>query len=363
MSFPLFLILFVMTLIVSVIFTAIALKYLRQFGFWNALDSQRKKPVVRGGGIAVAATFVLCGYISCLFFNSGILPLMNAFLPALFVLLLTGLVDDKVGITPGKKLLLQMTSVFLLWLCGFQIHFLLNWELSPFISAVVTVFWGTAILNAFNLIDGMDGLCTGKAFLCFVALGIMGFSDDKLTVTICTWLLCGCCLGFLFFNFHPAKIFLGDTGSLFLGLTCTMLSLRITSGEFNYCNTASMLMLFWIPFCDLGLAVWRRKVKAILKRSSNKVMERDMYHLHYRLQNLVHDHRRTVVIMWIGMFMINACSTLIFEEQSTILTLTLFIILCVISLVFFAQYELQWSWCLCRHTTTKIVSKLGIIHR
>ena len=342
----------------TVLLTSAAKYGLERLGFWNVKDSDHAAPVVRGGGIAVELSFIILGAVIALQLHADWLQSFLRFLPAAALLLVTGIVDDRWGMHARKKLLLQALSVLLLWLGGFRIQYFLSFPLNDFLSLVLTVFWGVSILNAFNLIDGLDGLCTGNAMIAAGAFFVLALLTRNREVLLLSLLLGGCCAGFLVFNFHPAKIFLGDTGSLFLGLVCAALSLRIAEANFNLTNFATLLLIFWIPFCDMGLAVWRRKVKAMLKNNGCEIMERDMYHTHYRLRNLVQNHTLTVVIMWFGMASFDAFAMLIFIMRMTNFTILIFIAVSLFSLLTMARYELSYSRCLIRHKVSRTIQRI-----
>ena len=346
-----------LTFLATVLLTPVAYRILRKFGFWNAMDGEHKKRVVRGGGIAIATAFFLCGYLWYFLTGAAAPTTLNGLIPALLIILVTGIIDDRVGIRAFPKLLLQIASVTLLWVCGYRIRVLFGVELPWFFSLVLTLFWVVSILNAFNLIDGLDGLCTGNALIAAIALWLMAYLSNYHPLPIGPLLLIGCCAGFLIFNFHPAKLFLGDTGSLFLGLICAVQSLKISQGDFNFHNVLFFLMIFWIPFCDMGLAVWRRKVKSMLKNSGCEITERDLYHLHYRLLNVTRNHMLTVVIIWLGMALIDAFALLVFREQSLYFSLIIFGILCAFSLSVFALYELRYTYCLFKHMIKRLFLK------
>ena len=357
MSWRIYLI-FIGSLTLTVLLTAAAKYGLARLGFWNVKDSDHAAPVVRGGGIAVGVSFIILGAALALRFHTCWLQSFLRFLPAAALLLVTGIVDDRWGLDARKKLLLQTLSILLLWIGGFRIHYFLFWPLNDFLSLALTVFWGVSVLNAFNLIDGLDGLCTGNAMIAAGAFLLLALLTGNRIVAFFALLLAGCCAGFLLFNFHPAKIFLGDTGSLFLGLVCTVLSLRITEANFDLTNFATLLLIFWIPFCDMGLAVWRRKVKALLKNNGCEIMERDMYHTHYRLRNMVHNHTLTVLIMWFGMASFDAFALLIFIMRRTNFTILIFIAVSLFSLLTMARYELSYTKCLIRHMVTRTIQKI-----
>lgn len=341
----------------TLLLTPVAYRLLRRFGFWNAMDGEHKVRVVRGGGIALAAAFFLSGYLWYFVTGSQTPSTLNGLIPALLIILLTGIIDDRFGLRAFPKFLLQLLSILLLWICGYRIRVLFGVELPWFFSLVLTLFWVVSILNAFNLIDGLDGLCTGNALIAAASLWAMAYFSHYQPLPIGPLLLIGCCAGFLIFNFHPAKLFLGDTGSLFLGLICAVQSLKISRGDFDFQNLLFFLMIFWIPFCDMGLAVWRRKVKSMLKSSGCEITERDLYHLHYRLLNMTHNHSLTVLVMWGGMLLIDIFALLVFKTQDLLFSILIFGILSLFSLSVFAQYELRYTYCLVKHIIKRLFLK------
>ncbi len=340
---------FLFTFAVSAALTPAAGAALKKIGFWNVKDTEHKNRIVRGGGIAIAVACIFCFFVLSFFCSGVSASVIPDIAPSVLFLLGTGLIDDKTGLRARQKLLLQTMSVCFLWICGYQVESMFGYRLPWALSLAATLLWGVAILNAFNLIDGLDGLCTGNAMICAAMFMIMASMTGNATVSLMAAVLAGACAGFLIFNFHPAKLFLGDTGSLFLGLSCAALSLKITDGNFNIHNTAALLLVFWIPFCDLGLAVWRRKVKSLLKSSGCKIMGRDLLHLHYRLLNVTHRHSLTVMIMWLGMIGFDMVSFVIFRSRSLPVTIVLYAASCAFSLALFAQYEIRYSECLLRY--------------
>ncbi len=339
-----------LALVGTVLLTPLVVLLLRKYGFWNQLDEMHKDPVPRGGGIGIAIVFIILLLCDCVFREGRLTAEFMAPAPAFVILLITGLVDDRYGMEAKPKLFLQTLAMAMMWGFGYRINSILGWELPAVLSFIVTWIWGIGILNAFNLIDGLDGLCSGNAMIAALALGWLAILTGSLFTQIVAVLVVGCCIGFLFYNFHPAQLFLGDTGSLLLGYLGLVLSLKLTNGTFDLHTFAALLMIFWIPFCDEGLAIWRRKVKSMLRKNSANVMKRDLHHLHYRLLDMVNHHSRTVLIIWGGMILIDAFAILLYYYQEVWLTLTLMTILALFSLAVFAQYELKYSYVLYKYS-------------
>lgn len=341
-------VLLTVSLLATVALTPFVVLLLRKYGFWNAKDNMHENPVPRDGGIAIATAFTCVGILDGFIGAKSSYQEFYSIAPSFLILLVTGLIDDRFGLRPKPKLLLQSIAVAILWLMGDRIDLFMGWKLPDLFSFILTWIWGIAILNAFNLIDGLDGLCSGNALIASAALGIMAIMMENYAVQFFAVQLIGCCIGFLFFNFHPAKLFLGDTGSLLLGFLCLVLSLRVVDGNFNLHSTVALLLVFWIPFCDEGLAVWRRKVKSLLKRSGGEITERDLKHLHYRLLQVTRRHAVTVLIIWGGMILIDVCAITVFRLRVPWFTLMVFCFLSILSLMLFARYELRYSYCLFR---------------
>jgi UDP-N-acetylmuramyl pentapeptide phosphotransferase/UDP-N-acetylglucosamine-1-phosphate transferase len=205
------------------------------------------------------------------------------------ILLVVGLVDDVRGMRPGYKLVGQALAAFALWWGGLRFGALLELSLPVWLDGIMVVLWIVGIINAFNLIDGMDGLASGLA--CISAAGlcgilIIGGMPAKVLVLVG---LIGGCVGFLRYNFHPASIFLGDTGSMFLGFTLAVVSLETLNKGTLFLSLGIPLLVLGVPIHDELLAVWRRGMRRLLEVGSTGtgkrtgVMSADLDHIHHRL--------------------------------------------------------------------------------
>ena len=248
----------------------------------------------RGGGVAVFLGFhAACALLFLVFgASSGALLSMRwwlGFLPASCVLLAVGLVDDCRGLPPWVKLTGQTVAATLFWVSGQGICRFLNWDMPVGLDFLFTLLWILVITNAFNLIDGMDGLATGLGIISAVgmcgALLFRGYPGDSMVLLG----LAGACVAFLRFNFHPATIFLGDSGSMFLGFVLATIALSTGSKGAAAASIGVPLMAVGIPIFDVMLAVWRRSVRHFvpphLRRNGNGngITDADADHLHHRL--------------------------------------------------------------------------------
>lgn len=232
---------------------------------------------------------------------------------AALIIFAVGLLDDIRDVSAPAKVagivlagvVLALSGVSLLW---FRLPFTGFIQLSADLSVVLTVVWLLVMANAINLIDGLDGLAggivaiaSGTFFLYAVQLGQDGVLFDSNPGALLAIITVGVCIGFLPFNMHPAKTFMGDGGALLLGLMVTASTVSVggridqaVSGQvfFFFAPLIIPLLLLGVPLVDLLLAVLRRATRRV------SISAPDKEHLHHRLMGLGHGHRRTVLILW-----------------------------------------------------------------
>ena len=239
---------------------------------------------------------------------------------AALVIYLVGLVDDIRDISPPAKVAGQVLAAMVLLFLGvtmyyFKIPFVPTiFVLSPSILPLVTAVWVVGMANAVNLIDGLDGLAAGIVAIAAGTLCIYGLrlevlgnlSVDNLGPLVAA-ITCGVCVGFLPHNFHPARVFMGDGGALFLGLLMAAATMviggRTTANGvaatdvtgltfFRFAPLFIPFFILGVPLLDMAFAIVRRTVRG------TSFAERDLGHLHHRLVRLGHGHRRAVLILW-----------------------------------------------------------------
>ena len=265
----------------------------------NALDIPNKrkihkKPMPRMGGLAIFGSFLL-GYM--LFARTSIQ--MLSILIGGFVIVLVGIFDDIKPIRARVKLLVQIIAACIVVFYG---HIELNHidlfgisiEFIKPINYIATVFFIISITNAINLIDGLDGLAAGVSSIYFLTIAIVAFIMNKMQGLdiILSITMLGATLGFLVHNFYPAKIFMGDTGSLFLGFIISVISLL----GFKSTTLTSLiipLVILAIPIFDTVLAIFRRLLKG------ENIGEPDKEHFHYQLLKMKFSVPVTVIIIYI----------------------------------------------------------------
>jgi len=264
---------------------------------WNIVDLPNYRKIhteitPRFGGIAIFIGSML-GLLYLLPSNEHMFDIVSG----AFVIVITGALDDRYDIRPIVKLTGQFIAASFLVSSGLIIEqvtlpFLGKIDLG-FISVLVTVFWVIGITNAINLIDGLDGLATGVSTIALISILIMAIIDAQIIVVYFSTVLIGANLGFLYHNYYPAKIYMGDTGSNFLGYMIAVISML---GLFK--NVA--LLSFLIPIIILAVPIFDT-LFAIIRRMRNNesIMVADNKHVHYQLLRIGLSHRMSVLIMYV----------------------------------------------------------------
>jgi len=331
---------FVTAVVVTYLLTPLVRSLACRFGIMDMPGERRvhKHPTARGGGLAVVIGFHAACLVGLMFPN-GTRPggfdmhWYLGFAPASLILLVVGLVDDVRGMKAWKKLLGQVLAGLLVCLSGTHFGKVFGWDLPWLLDDVCVVIWIVAVVNSFNLIDGLDGLASGLAIISATGLGGILILGNVPGVVVPLVALTGACLAFLRYNFHPATIFLGDTGSMFLGLVLGVVSLQsFTKNTFFLSMTIPMLVL-GVPIYDALLAIWRRSVRRILTGAEpggmirrTGIMDPDKDHLHHRLSKAGLSTRRVATVLFIingGLAMFGLLMTTFQSHASGIFLLTL----------------------------------------
>lgn len=236
---------------------------------------------------------------------------------ALLLVFALGLYDDLHGARPWQKLAVQAVAGIVLFAAGYQVSLMTN----PFggqsyalgwLSLPVTLVWLIAISNAFNLIDGLDGLAAGVGFFSTLALFLLAVISQNGFVAAITAIMAGSLLGFLPNNFAPARIYLGDAGSMTVGLALAALAVHSSQKGPVIITLAIPMMVFGLPLLDAGVTTVRRFL------SGHPIFHRDEEHLHHRLLKTGFTHRAAVVALYgvAGFFALS--SLLLVNYQSSV---------------------------------------------
>jgi UDP-GlcNAc:undecaprenyl-phosphate GlcNAc-1-phosphate transferase len=248
-------------------------------------DRWHKKPTPLLGGIAMFLAFAVC-YLLVFGLTGQTLPVFIGG----FLIFLLGLVDDLQRLAPQVKLIGQITVAAVLVSLGVVVTSIPY----PAIAIPVTFLWIVGLTNSFNLLDNMDGLSAGTAALCALALFIFSWSVGDTQIAMVSILLAGTCIGFLFYNFNPATIFMGDCGSMFLGCTLSALAIAGTARHASGLFAAVFIPLFilGIPIFDTVFVTFFRKLRG------QPVSQGGKDHISHRLVNLGLSERRAVLILY-----------------------------------------------------------------
>ena len=273
---------FVLALLLTPLLRDLALRR----GWVDEPDNHRKLhkgPIPRIGGIAIVLAYVgsfsllLSFHVEQSAAIQNALPLVAKLLPAVAVVFATGLLDDCIGLKPWQKLLGVSFAAALACLGDIQIHGIAYHPLHPYVGIPLTIIWLVGCANAFNLIDGVDGVATGLGLLAtLTTLGAALWHGDT-GLVMATVPLAGALLGFLRFNFNPASVFLGDCGSLTIGFLLGCCAVIWSHKAVTLLGMTAPLMALSVPLLDMSLAIVRR---LLLLRP---IFSADRGHIHHRL--------------------------------------------------------------------------------
>lgn len=287
---------FLTAVAVSLVLTSLWKRCAPLLGMMDIPDERRihRQPVPRGGGIAVFAAFhAACAAIFLLPWNAFAGQLTQAWWLRLTAstgcALVLGLLDDRFTLRPGVKLGGQILAALAGYGLGLRMGNALGMDLPLGLDVPATVLWFLVFMNAFNLIDGMDGLAAGLAVVAAVGVGASLLFRHQPGDVLVMLALAGAALGFLRHNFHPASVFLGDAGSLFLGYALAALALGTSSKGTAMAGIGVTVLAAGVPVLDTGLAIWRRSARALFRPNAGGagrgwgVAAGDAEHLHHRL--------------------------------------------------------------------------------
>ena len=289
---------FIVALAVAYLITPTIKDLAVKAGAMDAPDARKvhTKPIPRMGGLAIYLGFVLA-VIASMHINREVMGLLLGGT----VILIVGIVDDLKQLSPKVKLAGQILAAIVLVLFDIRIE----WITNPFgdmlyleyLSVPLTLLWVVGLTNTVNLIDGLDGLAAGVSTIAAITILLVALQQNFLTVAILMAALAGSALGFLQHNFNPAEIFMGDTGSMFLGY---MLAAVSVTGTVKSAATIALIVpivALGLPIMDTAFAIMRRY------RNGRPIFKPDKGHLHHRLLAMGLSQKQAVLLMYV----ISAC--------------------------------------------------------
>ncbi len=334
-------------ILTTFIFTALFMPIVKKIAiFIGAMDIPNERkihkvPIPRLGGIGIYGGFLL-GYM--LFGQHSVQ--MNAILIGSFIILVTGIFDDIKPVPAKYKLIGQIVGAAIIPLYG---GILLK-DISAFgmyldfgiFAYPITILFIVAIINCINLIDGLDGLSSGISSIYFLTVGIIGLllnNSNGLDVSL-TFIMLGSTLGYLVHNFPPAKIFMGDSGSMFLGYIIAVIALL---GFKNITLTSVIIpiLLLAIPIMDTLFAILRRAI------NHKPLGMPDKNHLHHQLLKLNLSKRKTVLLIYL-IDILFAIASIIYAVGNRILGtniygIIIYVILLVLTILLIVKTNIIWN--------------------
>lgn len=290
----------------SLCLTPVVIRAAEGWGLFDHPGEERRvhtRPIPRVGGVVVFMSMLL-GLLGAaaadIAAGGAALRANGSYIVGIVLgtslLFATGLVDDIRGLRPLTKLSLQVVAASIAFVFGFQVaHIGLGPALGidlGWLSFPVTLIWIVGVTNAFNLIDGLDGLATGIALVALVTTAVAALMLDNPEVVVVCLALIGALLGFLRYNFNPARIFLGDSGSLFVGFLLAVLSVHGSMKSATAVVVLVPLSALALPLLDTGLAIGRRWLRGVPLSSA------DSRHIHHRLLAVGFTHRASVIVLY-----------------------------------------------------------------
>ena len=293
-----YLVVFLAPLVLTLLLTPVVREVNRRLGLVDRPDARRinKVPIPRGGGLALVVGVILpYAAFHAVTGRPWLQGLSDdrayALVTLAVAIALLGFADDKFSLSPKVKLLGQVVVASLAW-AWVGLGFRILWPgLPAWIDCLLTVFWIVGAVNAFNLIDGLDGLASGLALIAVVGMAGTLFIIRNPQATLFYFALAGGLFGFLRYNYNPASVFLGDCGSMFLGFVISTLPLASQVPNSFLVSVGVPLLAMGVPIFDTSLAILRRSTRHLLARrkaagaseKAGEVMTADADHLHHRI--------------------------------------------------------------------------------
>lgn len=332
--------LFIIAVFASLIITPLVRRLCQRYKLLDVpLDNRRmhKSAIPRLGGVGIYLAVVIA--LSTLPLVDNLLTqalrphrteFFTIFIPATLVLCL-GIYDDLRGANATLKFAgLALIAALFYWMGGriegLAIPFVGAVHLPASLSFIVTVLWLVGIANAFNLIDGMDGLASGAALFSSLVILVFSFTSQTYFMIVIALVLCGALTGFLRYNFNPASIFLGDSGALFVGFTLAALSVLGTHKATTAVAVITPILAFGLPMVDTSVTVARRLI------SGRPLFQGDSEHIHHMLLARGWSQRHVALVLYGVCAVFGLLATLSTQTSSPVLGFILFVI--VVAVIF-----------------------------
>jgi UDP-GlcNAc:undecaprenyl-phosphate GlcNAc-1-phosphate transferase len=331
---------FLLSMLCGTVLTPLVRRLAHRFGVLDHARSSRKihgRPIPRLGGIAIVIAFYV-PLLALLIFETEVGHLFLAdreHVIGLFVggiaIAILGLYDDLRGANAWKKFAVQFLVAGLLYRLGFRIDMIGNPLGEPvalgWVSLPLTVFWIVGVINALNLIDGLDGLAGGVALVAVATTFLVALQRAHPIMMLFSSALAGSIIGFLFYNFNPASIFMGDTGSMFLGFILAATAIQTNQKASTAVAVLIPAIALGLPIMDTLLAIGRRALRG------RPLFQADREHIHHRLMAAGLSQRQAVLVLY-GFCVVLGAGAFVLTYASSGQSALLLIVLAVVAFIF-----------------------------
>ena len=336
---PNYILAFLIAVVVALAITPGVIFLAAKTGAMDAPDARKvhKKPIPRIGGLGIYAAFMVSMLTVMVFtdLSADVFHELVGLMVSGTMIVILGLIDDYTNLPAKVKLVGQIAAACVLVAFDVRIDFISD-PFGDFLYLEVfaipaTIFWIVGLTNTVNLIDGLDGLAAGVATIAAVTIFLVALQQDFLLVAVLTAALAGAAIGFLYYNFNPARIFMGDTGSMFLGFMLAGISII---GAVKSAATIALIvpiLALGLPILDTTFAIVRRY------RGGVPIFKPDKGHLHHRLLDLGFTQRQAVLLMYVISALLGLSAVALTEVSSTIAIL---IVCAVVAAVLFGAKKI-----------------------
>lgn len=339
-----YLTLFTLSFLLTLAVTPLVRRKATEWGAIDLPDNDRRihlRPTPRLGGVAIFLAFMttlicvpLLGNLVGESFRANLPTFLALLAPATFIFLF-GVYDDFRGSSAPLKIAAQTVASVMVYAAGFRISNISlpwggAWELPALLSFPLTALWVVVITNAFNLIDGIDGLAAGASVFALFSILVFSIAQGDPDVSLIAVVLIGAVIGFLRYNFNPATIFLGDSGSLFLGFMAAVLSLAGSQKGSTIVAIAIPLVSFGLPVTEAGLSLLRRFL------SGQSLLEGDRGHIHHMLLRRGLTQRQAVILLYGICALFSLFGLMLLNPQRNLAALVFFVL--GVGLIFGVQH-------------------------
>jgi len=354
-----------LSLVVSVILTPYIRNLAIRSGWIDAPSGGRKihkKPIPRVGGIAILIAMSVPLFGMYLWDNNISLefrediPLLKSLVFGSLIIGTIGILDDLFNIRARYKLFGQLAAALVVFFLGLQIEsinlpFLGIIHFPYFIAMGVTVFWVTLVINAINLIDGMDGLAGSVVVLAGLSLFVMSFMEENLLAALLLISFVGATIGFLVYNLNPASVFLGDTGSMLLGFILSLTAVHSSQKSYTIFSMLASIMILGLPIFDLLMAVVRRFL------SGKPIFGADQYHIHHILLRKGFTQKQSVLLLFTFAFALESLAFLSIYADDRLAALS---ILAIVPIGAVAMKFLGYGTIISQSRKTRLLEQINL---